>query len=376
MWLKQETKHGEDVTCPVCRTKIKDIKNNFSINGMIDSFLKIHPERARDKEELATIDHECKITDELLRGDHILKKLKIAHGDLEYDSCSSDEDLSEDDEGAPITAFHPAFTGLFPPGVNFPGLQRFPLPCLECTAAGPDGHQCAPGTPHFVCIACGRRFPDRTRELSSTRGGASSCVEVTSSEHSTKEHQLRDGKMTSQESTQTPEDEMKKEGANGLVDKTEEDVVEKQNAAQTEDMTRETTEQVKEILISSSELSSQQHEQQEKQEEKEEKENSDKENIAIINRAAIPYRCQLCNGTFCGMYFDCPNKVIGTFCKLCDHKLYSFPFFPFSFSTVTLLFSLFFFFLYFSFFPFLPSFLPSFLLIFLHFLNIFIPFSK
>ena len=80
MWVRQETKYGNDATCPVCRATIKDIQNNFPINGMIESFLKVHPERERDKDELLALDSECKITDELLREKHVLSKLSTIYG--------------------------------------------------------------------------------------------------------------------------------------------------------------------------------------------------------------------------------------------------------------------------------------------------------
>ncbi|KAJ3188230.1 hypothetical protein HDU85_005380 [Gaertneriomyces sp. JEL0708] len=112
--------------CPQCRTPPSLVSRNHTMNGVVEAFLRVHPDKARDPEDIEELQKRNKYT---------VDSMPPAAGD-DSSSDYEDEDDPQDNEDA----------------------HR----CRECLQPRGDGFQCSPGDPHQVCTGCLSMFPLRT----------------------------------------------------------------------------------------------------------------------------------------------------------------------------------------------------------------------
>lgn len=174
--------------CPQCRVKVRRLAPNHIIGGLIDTYLKRHPDKQRDEEDLKEADSKNRITKEMLFPKDKNVEQPGADSDEDDDedlddSGSSAEDTNSDNELAFVR--HPARR------------RRLPLPhvkfCRQCpdqpepkrqkkgyeaevkgdvagsstqppTVAGPQDYVCDPTTVHTPCRCCFKQMPDRSRD--------------------------------------------------------------------------------------------------------------------------------------------------------------------------------------------------------------------
>ncbi|XP_038059674.1 E3 ubiquitin-protein ligase CHFR-like [Patiria miniata] len=80
--------------CPSCRNKVERISRNFIVNGLVDAFVKEHPDRKRSDDEKAEMDAKNKITRDMM----VLSGKHQAGFDDDEDNEDSDDDYDEDEE--------------------------------------------------------------------------------------------------------------------------------------------------------------------------------------------------------------------------------------------------------------------------------------
>ena len=61
-WMKQSK------LCPQCRNSVQHVAKNHTVNNLVNAYLKMHPEKGRDKEDLDELDKKNAIKDGLKDG--------------------------------------------------------------------------------------------------------------------------------------------------------------------------------------------------------------------------------------------------------------------------------------------------------------------
>ncbi|XP_028410485.1 E3 ubiquitin-protein ligase CHFR-like [Dendronephthya gigantea] len=198
-WMKRSK------ACPTCRLPIERMSRNHIVNNLVDAYLKDHPDKKRDAEELAEMDARNKITEDMIRPSkkRKLSPIVIYHDDDDDDDYLSD-DLSEDnstdntaesddeDTGVVFTSVVPGFSMGMPTSVG--SLFGFtsstpsrppPVVCRWCpssrqneTSSSASGsgsvREIRPGVPqpvcpsgsfHLLCLCCGKPMPKQENLL-------------------------------------------------------------------------------------------------------------------------------------------------------------------------------------------------------------------
>eukprot|EP00047_Mylnosiga_fluctuans_P005824 m.242957 g.242957 ORF g.242957 m.242957 type:complete len:493 (+) comp14130_c0_seq1:37-1515(+) len=127
--------------CPQCRTAIKQVNRNTTINGLAETFLQTHPDRRRTAEEIADLNSKNKYTGDKMR-EAAAKRRRVGRhrddDDDEEDEDDYDDDEEEEDDDGPAAV------------------------CRSClTAATADGFVCPTGGAHTGCQCCGDMLPIR-----------------------------------------------------------------------------------------------------------------------------------------------------------------------------------------------------------------------
>ncbi|KAI9342792.1 hypothetical protein DFJ73DRAFT_842391 [Zopfochytrium polystomum] len=133
--------------CPQCRLKIRTISRNHQLKSVVDIFLKSHPEKARDDEDIADLDSKNRVQQKVgrcfffrpLTGD---QPLSLKRDDDDADDDVEDEDEDEDEDES----------------------DDEPPPAERCQQCPPNAHPtrpaCTAATIHIRCVDCMRLMPE------------------------------------------------------------------------------------------------------------------------------------------------------------------------------------------------------------------------
>ncbi|EGC39329.1 hypothetical protein DICPUDRAFT_86130 [Dictyostelium purpureum] len=133
---------AKSTDCPSCRLNVKSYQSNHLINNLIELYVKKNPEKARDPEELKSMDERCKITDDMLKKGLLLKSKKKYYDDYDEDDeyySDEEEDYEEEEEKCVLCPPNPTQTT--------------------------SGYTCpAQDAEHYNCSNCSQLFPKQTPE--------------------------------------------------------------------------------------------------------------------------------------------------------------------------------------------------------------------
>lgn len=80
--------------CPTCRKVVKRVCKNHIVNNLVEAYLKVHPNKKRDAEEIAEMDAKNKITSDML----IPPRPTSDDEDYDYDDDDDDDEGSHSDD--------------------------------------------------------------------------------------------------------------------------------------------------------------------------------------------------------------------------------------------------------------------------------------
>ncbi|XP_022102135.1 E3 ubiquitin-protein ligase CHFR-like [Acanthaster planci] len=170
--------------CPSCRVKVERISRNFIVNGLVEAFVKEHPDRKRSDDEKAEMDAKNKITRDMMV---LSKKRRVRDYDDGYSEEDEDDEDYDDDEdynddggrnhGEIVFNIMPPLGGMF--GIGAPQVNLFPgrpaSICIQCPG------YLGPGPNAGITI----HPPLPTTSATSTTATVSSTSTATSGEAST-----------------------------------------------------------------------------------------------------------------------------------------------------------------------------------------------
>lgn len=182
--------------CPQCRMTVDRIAPNYVVNNLIEAYLKQHPNKKRDEEDLRELDEKNKITQEMLFPKSMLTKTdKAAESfsdsdvDVGYPRWDRQSDGSDSDARVPPAvmflptlprrqSFHkicrqcPDKSKKPPPKKrkkeNYEADVQKDMPGCSSDRAEPSDQQavftCTRNTRHIQCLCCYEYMPDRSNE--------------------------------------------------------------------------------------------------------------------------------------------------------------------------------------------------------------------
>ncbi|KAI9209519.1 uncharacterized protein BJ171DRAFT_484202 [Polychytrium aggregatum] len=160
-------------TCPDCRQPVKLASTNHTINNLIEAYLKLHPDQARDQDDRQELEQKNKIkTDQPLRFEGN-RNNNDRDSDAGSDGSYNDDDDDDDDQGSDDDDDDGdggyVFGGVLPPVPAMAPPLFQPVyfnRCRHCPPnAAPDGFRCNPAhMNHINCTTCQNLMPNRWRE--------------------------------------------------------------------------------------------------------------------------------------------------------------------------------------------------------------------
>ncbi|CAF1051190.1 unnamed protein product [Adineta ricciae] len=167
-------------TCPKCRVKVTGKKKNFVINGILDAYLKAHPNKRPAPKEP---DEDTEKAKRLKNDKHEVGPDGMYLYNTQYDDGGDDEeeedndedevededDVDDDDDDDGNGNNYPLFAPVFVPPPLPPPVANVRFACRQCpqgviaNAATP-GFQCPPNQNHILCQCCLLPMPDRRDE--------------------------------------------------------------------------------------------------------------------------------------------------------------------------------------------------------------------
>lgn len=177
--------------CPQCRVKVKRLVPNHIVAGLVETYLKRHPEKQRDADELKELDNKNKITKNMLYpqnagNDEEDDGYNYNTDDDSYDSSSDDSFIHIHNELAVVPQRIKRHRSLvhnvkicrqcpddprvkrpktgYEAEVNVNEASSSTQSGSQATVAQRPAYVCGPGTIHLPCRCCFKQMPDRTRD--------------------------------------------------------------------------------------------------------------------------------------------------------------------------------------------------------------------
>ncbi|KAI8809301.1 hypothetical protein BJ742DRAFT_805802 [Cladochytrium replicatum] len=134
-------------SCPHCRSDIAVVSRDQMVQNLIDLFVKSHPERRRQPEDIADLEAQNTI--------QVGQPLRLNMGGANIANANDDEDEGENEEDDEGSEFIGSSSEADDDSVQ--------VTCPSCPpASGPGNYQCASvGPPHVRCTTCQTLLPDR-----------------------------------------------------------------------------------------------------------------------------------------------------------------------------------------------------------------------